>query len=254
MQRIGQLGPQAFEREFAILELRPAIGRGRGRDGPEPLEEARPLARAERLRTLDVEAHLGSGVRCVRVLTARTPRGTEAPFKLVERNDTVPRDAQTLGCHDRRLTVRQTGTMRTRRRWIAIGLVTFTGLFGACSDDGGSAPTYTAAPTDDDPGPNDTSDAPQTVQGVLRLDPATTCLTLETETGRLSLTFDGYSLGDDGGTPALIADVDDRVVAVDGDNVVLSGRPVAAEALNPCGDPFNVESFNSVLPSGSPTS
>jgi len=139
--------------------------------------------------------------------------------------------------------------MRSRPRWVAIGLLLVAGPVGACSADDSGAPTYTAAPTGNDPGPNDTSDAPQTVQGVLRLDPATECLALETETGRLALVFDGYALADDG-TRALVAEVDDRVVAVDGDNVVLSGRTVAAEALNPCGDPFRVESFNSVLPSG----
>jgi hypothetical protein len=116
----------------------------------------------------------------------------------------------------------------------------------ACSgddDDGGGAAG--PAPTDNDPGPNDTSDAPATIQGVARLDPATNCIVLETDTGRFALQFTGYELGDDG-APAIVATDDGRTLAHDGDTVVVTGR--ASGATDACGAVFTVESLNSVIP------
>jgi hypothetical protein len=113
-------------------------------------------------------------------------------------------------------------------------------------DDGDGAPEPTPQPTVDDPGPNDTTGGPQTVQGTLQIDAATGCTALDTEAGRLALSFDGYSVGDAGG-PVLVADDDGRTVARAGDTVVVSGFPGDGPG-DPCGRPFTVDSFNSVIP------
>jgi hypothetical protein len=123
---------------------------------------------------------------------------------------------------------------------------TLGSTFAACGGDddgGGSAP----APTNEDPGPNDTSDAPVTIQGTARLDPTAGCVVLEADNGRFALQFTGYELGDDG-APAIVATDDGRVLAHEGDTVVVTGR--AATTPDPCGNGFVVESLNSVIPAG----
>jgi len=111
-------------------------------------------------------------------------------------------------------------------------------------DSGAGGPPLTPAPTDVDPGPNDTSNAPQTLQGTLRL--AEGCIALETDAVRYALTFDGYALGTEGGTAVLTAQDDGRVVARDGNVVVVTGYAGTAPP-DACGTPFDVESFNSVV-------
>ena len=108
-------------------------------------------------------------------------------------------------------------------------------------DDSGAGP----APTNQDPGPNDTTDAPVTIQGTARLDPTAGCIVLETSNGRFALQFTDYKLGDDG-APAIVATDDGRVLAHDGDTVVVTGR--ASTSPDPCGAGFTVESLNSVDP------
>jgi hypothetical protein len=125
-------------------------------------------------------------------------------------------------------------------------------LGAGCNDDNsqGDAPATTDPgpnPTGVDPGPNDTSGGPITVQGTVRLDGASPCIALETTDGRLSLAFTGYSLTDDAGRAALKADDDDRVLAHDGDQMVVTGNPTGA-APDPCGEPFAVDSLNTVTP------
>ena len=88
-------------------------------------------------------------------------------------------------------------------------------------DDSGAGP----APTNQDPGPNDTTDAPVTIQGTARLDPTAGCIVLETSNGRFALQFTDYELGNDG-APAIVATDDGRVLAHDGDTVVVTGRAV----------------------------
>ena len=107
-------------------------------------------------------------------------------------------------------------------------------------DDSGAGP----APTNQDPGPNDTTDAPVTIQGTARLDPTAGCIVLETSNGRFALQFTDYKLGDDG-APAIVATDDGRVLAHDGDTVVVTGR--ASTSPDPCGAGFTVESLNSVI-------
>jgi hypothetical protein len=114
----------------------------------------------------------------------------------------------------------------------------------ACSGDDDSASTG-PAPTNNDPGPNDTSDAPVTIQGTARLDPTTNCIVLETSNGLFALQFSDYELGNDG-APAIVATDDGRVLAHAGDTVVVTGR--ASPAPDPCGSGFAVESLNSVIP------
>jgi hypothetical protein len=136
-----------------------------------------------------------------------------------------------------------------RRAATGLGAIVIACAFGfatvACSgDDDASGP----APTNDDPGPNDTSDAPVTIQGTARLDPTANCIVLETANGRFALQFTDYELGNDG-APAIVATDDGRVLAHEGDTVVVTGR--ASAAPDPCGSGFAVESLNSVIP-GSP--
>jgi hypothetical protein len=52
-------------------------------------------------------------------------------------------------------------------------------------------------------------------------------------------------LGNDG-APAIVATDDGRVLAHEGDTVVVTGR--ASTAPDPCGSGFTVESLNSVIP------
>lgn len=127
-------------------------------------------------------------------------------------------------------------------------------LAWGCGGDGGSpdAATGTSAlgpnPSPaSDPGPNDTSDGPTTVQGVLRLDEASSCITLETDLGRLALAFGDYELARADGRPVLRATDDGRVLADESDEVVVTGRAGDAEP-GPCGAPFAVESLNTVVP------
>jgi len=96
-------------------------------------------------------------------------------------------------------------------------------------------------------GPNDTSDGPTTVQGVLALDVATDCIALDTDAGRLALRFTDYELVDEGGRPVLRAADDGRVLADGSDEIVVTGR-AADEPTGPCGAPFDVESLNTVVP------
>jgi hypothetical protein len=98
-----------------------------------------------------------------------------------------------------------------------------------------------------DPGPNDTSSGPVTVQGTVRFDGGSPCIALETTAGSLSLAFTGYSRTDDAGRAALKADDDDRVLAHDGDQMVVTGHPTGA-AADSCGNPFAVDSLNTVTP------
>jgi len=133
----------------------------------------------------------------------------------------------------------------TARRAIVAALLALGAT--ACSGDdggGGAGPPLTPAPTNVDPGPNDTSNAPRTIQGTLRL--AAGCAALETDTVRYALKFTDYRVGDESGAPVLIAQADDRVVARDGNVVVVTGDPGAA-APDACGTPFTVDSFNSVV-------
>lgn len=135
-----------------------------------------------------------------------------------------------------------------RRLAAAAGVLALVAMPACSGDDDTSAPQFTPAPTGIDPGPNDTSDAPQTVQGTVRLDPASGCIALETETVRYALTFTEYQMADDGGRPALVATVDGRVLAHDGDTLVVSGLPATDTPATDCGAPFTVDSLNSVLP------
>jgi hypothetical protein len=180
------------------------------------------------------------------MLAAGSTRAREAPVELVERDDARAADPQPV--HARRLDSDQTGAVQRvirPSRWLRAGTVAGCLLLalGACSgdDDDGSGPD----PTTEDPGPNDTSDAPVTIQGTARLDPAAGCIVLETENGRFALEFIDYALGDDG-APAIVATEDNRVLAHEGDTVVVTGR--ASTATNPCGAGFAVESLNSVIP------
>jgi hypothetical protein len=120
------------------------------------------------------------------------------------------------------------------------------GALAACGGDD-DAPSTGPAPTDNDPGPNDTSDAPVTIQGAARLDATNGCMVLETDNGRFALRFTDYELGNDG-APAIVATSDGRVLAHDGDTVVVTGR--ASTVTDPCGAGFDVESLNSVIPAG----
>jgi hypothetical protein len=131
-----------------------------------------------------------------------------------------------------------------RARLLVSAVVLASAFAAGC---GGDDDTAGPQPTTEDPGPNDTSDAPVTIQGVARLDPTAGCIVLETDTGRFALEFADYELGSDG-APAVVATEDGRVLAHDGDTVVVTGR--AGTSANPCGSPFAVESLNSVIPAG----
>ncbi|MET1003081.1 MAG: hypothetical protein ABWZ15_14835 [Acidimicrobiia bacterium] len=134
--------------------------------------------------------------------------------------------------------------MRTRRTAVllVIGVLTVTGCSGDDdSDDLGPQPT------NEDPGPNDTSTGPTTVQGVLTIGTDPECLTLALPEGPVALDLDDYSIADDAGQPALVADDDGRVLAHSGDTLVVSGRADSA-ATDACGPVFTVESLNSVIP------
>jgi hypothetical protein len=135
-----------------------------------------------------------------------------------------------------------------RRLALAVTALALVAVPACSGDDDTSATQFTPAPTDVDPGPNDTSNAPQTVQGTVRLDPATGCIALETETVRYALAFTDYAMTDDDGRPALEATVDGRVLAHDGDTLVVSGLPATDAPATDCGAPFTVDSLNSVLP------
>jgi hypothetical protein len=142
--------------------------------------------------------------------------------------------------------MRSSGRYRARLPVVTLAVVAsvLASVFAAgCGgdDDDSSGPQ----PTVEDPGPNDTSDAPVTIQGVARLDPTAGCIVLETDTGRFALEFVDYQLGDDG-APAIVATEDGRVLARDGDTVVVTGR--AGTTPNSCGSGFAVESLNSVIP------
>jgi hypothetical protein len=128
---------------------------------------------------------------------------------------------------------------------VALFVAALAGL-AACGGDDDDDTATGPAPTANDPGPNDTSDAPATIQGVTRLDAATSCIVLETDAGPFALQFTDYLLGDDGGAPAIIATSDGRTLAHDGDTVVVTGR--ASGATDACGTVFTVESLNSVIP------
>ena len=71
---VGEPRPQPFERELAVPRLRPGVGRGGPRHRAEPLEQPRPLARAERRRRRDREPHLDARVGRVGVLAAGAAR------------------------------------------------------------------------------------------------------------------------------------------------------------------------------------
>ena len=94
LQRVGQPRPEPFERELAVACLRPRVGRGGARHRTEALEQPRALARSERRRRRDREAHLDAGVGGVRVLTTGTARARRAPLELVEADHARRRDAQ----------------------------------------------------------------------------------------------------------------------------------------------------------------
>ena len=117
-------------------------------------------------------------------------------------------------------------------------------VVGGCSGDDVDADPG-PQPTTDDPGPNDTSAGPTTVQGVLTI--GDDCLTVALPEGPVALEMEGYSVGDDAGQPALVADDDGRVLAHSGDTLVVSGRADPA-TTDPCGSLFVVESLNSVIP------
>ncbi len=118
------------------------------------------------------------------------------------------------------------------------------------TDPGPNPTTYDPGPnpTTDDPGPNDTSGGPETVQGILVLDPATSCISIESDAGRLDLRFtqSDYSRGDDG-APALL-DTDGFAIAHPGDTLFVAGFDAGADG--DCGSLFDVESLVSVLPAG----
>jgi hypothetical protein len=136
--------------------------------------------------------------------------------------------------------------VRTRRIAVllVIGVLTVTGCSGDDDDDSNDLGPQ---PTNEDPGPNDTSTGPTTVQGVLTIGTDPECLTLALPEGPVALDVDGYSIADDAGQPALVADDDDRVLAHSGDTLVVSGRANSA-ATDACGPVFTVESLNSVIP------
>ena len=94
-----------------------------------------------------------------------------------------------------------------------IGVLTVTG----CSGDDDDSDDLGPQPTNEDPGPNDTSTGPTTVQGVLTIGTDPECLTLALPEGPVGLDLDGYSIADDAGQPALVADDDGRVLAHSGD-------------------------------------
>ena len=185
--------PQPLERELAVLVLRSPFGRRRPNDRTEPLEQTSPLPRSEGRRPGHVEADFGARVRRVRVLAPRSPGRREPPLELVERDDTRAADPQPV--HVRRLDSGQTGSVRLGFRMIVAIVVTCVLAFtlAACGgdDDSGAGP----APTNQDPGPNDTTDAPVTIQGTARLDPTAGCIVLETSNGRFALQFTDYKLG-----------------------------------------------------------
>ena len=127
-------------------------------------------------------------------------------------------------------------------------------LLVSCSgdDDNSNATTDPGPnPTSDDPGPNDTSGGPMTVEGVVRFVAETGCVALETADSpvvgdaRLGLEFTDFALNDDG--DALVANDDGRVLAHDGDTIVVTGRP-GGDAPSDCGTAFTVESLNTVIP------
>lgn len=103
-------------------------------------------------------------------------------------------------------------------------------------------------PTSFDPGPNDTSGGPRTVRGTLALDTATTCISIDSDAGRLDLRFTqgDYSLGNNG-EPALV-DAEGSPIAHAGDTLFVAGFDSGAPG--DCGTRFDVESLVSVLPSG----
>jgi len=117
--------------------------------------------------------------------------------------------------------------------------------------DPGPNPTVTDPgpnPTQFDPGPNNTTGGPQTLRGILVLDPSNGCISIDSDTGRLDLRFTqrDYSLGHDG-APALV-DVDNTAIARSGDTLFVAGY--VAGASGTCGTRFDVESLVSVLPAG----
>src|SRR5690348_13955128 len=57
VQTLRELRPQPLERQRAVAALRSRIGRDRGDDGAEPLEQPITLARTERRGLLDPEHH-----------------------------------------------------------------------------------------------------------------------------------------------------------------------------------------------------
>jgi hypothetical protein len=129
-------------------------------------------------------------------------------------------------------------------------------MLAACSgDDDDSSATSDPGPnpTSNDPGPNDTSGGPLTVQGTVRFVAADECVALETPDtsivgeARLGLDLPDYSLNEDG--DALVANDDGRVLAHDGDTIVITGRP-GGDVPRDCGTAFTVESLNTVIPAG----
>jgi hypothetical protein len=154
--------------------------------------------------------------------------------------------------------MRQTGRMHRRGRapvvaiWWLAALCGVAGLgLGGC--DGGKRDAVARngpAPTNNDPGPNDTSNGPVTIQGVVHLDPATGCITLKTDQGGdRGLAFSDYALGDVGG-PALVQLGPDRsrtLVAHDRDTLVVTGNDGGGTPAE-CGTPFTVQSLTSVIP------
>src|SRR4029079_8971469 len=88
-----------------------------------------PLARPERGRRRDVEAHLDLGVGRVRVLAAGPARRGEPPLQLVERERTAARDAENV--HRWRLRRRQTSPVRWRTAAVLLTLALAGGGGGA---------------------------------------------------------------------------------------------------------------------------
>ena len=144
------------------------------------------------------------------------------------------------------------GTVASSARTTASGSDVSTGetVESAVTDPGPNPTTFDPGPnpTTFDPGPNDTSGGPTTVRGLLLLDGATGCISIDSDTGRLDLRFTqgDYSLGDDG-EPALV-DVDGVAIAHAGDTLFVAGFDAGAPGA--CGARFDVESLVSVLPAG----
>ena len=113
---------QPLEREVAVARLGPLVGGHHPHLVTEPLEEPGPLARPERRRAGDVEAHLDARVGGVGVLATGAAAAAEPPRQL-RRGDHErrrhPHPARIIGHAASVRSAAMPDDDRTRAEWIA---------------------------------------------------------------------------------------------------------------------------------------